>query len=336
MKFDSRRRLLLGATPALLASPFAGLWPLSASAQQQGAPWPTKPVRVVVAAAAGGGTDVFARLLSDKLGTAFKQSFIVDNKAGANGLLAAETVSRSAPDGYTLLFSYTAAMLINPALHEKSPVDPIKDFEPVAQVGSLGNLLVVTPDLPVRNLKELMAYAKAQQHPISYGSWGTGSGGHLVMEDFLRRSGLQMVHVAYKGVAPLTADMLGGTVKVGWIDSSSQLAQIQAGKLRVIAVSGTSRVPQSPDVPTMGEQGFALNSDAWYGFFAPARTSADIVSRLNAEVVKVMSAPDVRERLLQLNMPTPPTPDVQAFKRRVADDNKAWRAMVQAAGIKPE
>ncbi|MDM0047103.1 tripartite tricarboxylate transporter substrate binding protein [Variovorax dokdonensis] len=333
---EQRSRRALGR--ALMALPLAALLPQGAGAQPQdnNIAWPTKPVRVVVAAAAGGGTDVFARLLSDKLGTAFKQSFIVDNKAGANGLLAAEAVSRAAPDGYTLLFSYTAAMLINPAMHVKSPVDPLMDFEPVAQVGSVGNMLVVTPDLPVHNLQELAAYAKAQPGEMSYGSWGTGSGGHLVMEDYARRAGLKVVHVPYKGVAPLAADLLGGSIKVAWVDVSSQIQHVQAGKLRAIAISGSARAPQTPEVKTMGEQGYPLDVDAWYGLFAPARTPPELVQRINREVVRIMGQPDVRARLLQLNMPNPPTPSAEEFKRRVASDYKAWQTMVKAAGIQPE
>lgn len=321
-------------TLATLGLAFAALFPLSATAQAPA--WPAKPVRVVVAAAVGGGSDTFARLLSDKLAVNLKQSFVIENKAGANGMLAAETVSRAAPDGYTLLFSYTAAMLVNPALHEKSPIDPLKDFEPIAQVGSVGNMLVVSPDLPVRDMKELIAYAKANPASLSYGSWGTGSGGHLVMESFLQRTGLQMTHVPYKGVAPLVTDLLGGTIKIGWIDVSSQVQHVKAGKLRAIAVSGTDRSPQTPEVPTMGQQGHPFETNAWYGFFAPARTPPEIVQKLNAEIVKIMATPQVQARLVQLNMPNPPTPSADEFKRRIAEDIRTWRSIIQAAGIKPE
>ena len=328
MKHSRRQHLAFGLS-ALAAY---GL-PSLASAQ---APWPARPVRMIVGSAAGGGTDLFARLLAERFGALFGQAFIVDNKPGANGLLASEAAARAPADGYTLLFSYAGAMLINPMLHNKKNLDPLKDFEPIAQVGAVGNVLVVNAAFPVRNLKELAAYAKANPGKLSYGSWGIGSGGHLTMESFLASAGLQMTHAPYKGVAPLTSDLLGGVLQVGWIDVSSQVQQIQSGKLRAIAVSGTDHMPQLPDVPTMAEQGFPFDTMSWYGLFAPARTPADIVRQLHAASLKTIALPEFRARLASFNIANPPAPSIEEFRQRIAQDTRVWAGIVQAAGVKAE
>ena len=325
-RIQRRRHFLAAMALGALAGP-------PAMAQQTD--WPARPVRLVVPGPPGGGTDVMGRLLADQLASAFKQPFIVDNKPGANGLLASDLVARAPADGYTLLFSYTAAMVINPGLFTRAP-DPARSFEPVAQVGTMGNVLLVTPDLPVNNLPELLAYARRQRTPMSYGSWGVGSGGQLTMESWLRRAGIAMNHVPYKGVASVVTDMLGGVIQVGWGDVSSTVGQVKSGKLKALAVSGTQRVPQFPEVATMGEQGFAFDTTSWYGVFAPAGTPAAIVARLNAEIARAVSTRDFRERLYALNLPNSPTPDAAAFRQRVIDDQKTWLGILQDLGIKPE
>ncbi|MEK7346685.1 MAG: tripartite tricarboxylate transporter substrate binding protein [Pseudomonadota bacterium] len=302
---------------------------------QTPAPWPSRPVRIVVPAPAGGGTDILARMLAESLGRTLQQPFIVDNKPGANGLIASDAVAHAAPDGAVFLFSYTAAMVINPGLFARAP-DPVKDFEPVAQVGSVGNVLVVSADFPARNLSELLAHAKQQTQPLNYGSWGIGSGGQLMMESILKRAGVQMSHVPYKGTAEVNTAILGGSLKLGWTDTVSTVALVKSGKLRALAVSGTQRVPQFPDVPTLSEQGIPFETTVWYGLFAPARTPAAIVNRLNSEVIKAISQPEFQARLKALNMPVTPTPDAKAFRQRVIDDAKTWRAILQDLGIQQE
>ena len=321
-----RRNFMGGAIALLAASP---LYAQPADA------WPTRAVRLVVPGPPGGGTDLLGRLLADNLSRAFKQTFVVDNKAGANGMLASDLVAHAPADGSVLLFSYTGAMVVNPGLFERA-LDPLKSFEPVAQVGSLGNVLLAVPDLPVGNLRELVAYARQQPAPMSYGTWGVGSGPHLTMESFLGRAKIGMTHVPYKGASSVTNDLLGGTLKIGWVDISSVIPYVKSGKLRPLAVSGPQRAPQFPDVPTMTEQGFPFETMSWYGVFAPARTPRSIVERLNAEVVRIVSTPEFRERLYALNMPESPTPSVNVFRQRVADDLKTWREILQDLGIKPE
>lgn len=297
--------------------------------------WPNRPVRVVVASAAAGGTDALARVLAEQLGTVFGKPFVVENKPGANGLIASETVAKAKPDGYTLLFTYAGAMVVNPSLNRRAQ-DPLKGFEPIAQVGSFGNLLVASPTVPVHNLKELIDYAKRRPGQLSYGSWGIGSGGHLTMEAFLKKANIAMTHAPYKGTAAVATDLQSGTLPVGWVDVSSQIGLVKAGRLVPLAVSGTTRMPQFPDVPTMGEQGYPFATTSWYGMFAPAGTPKALVDRLNQEVLRAIATPAMRERLTALNLPVAPALTPAQFRNVVADDTLTWRRIVQATGLKPE
>jgi len=196
---------------------------------QDAASYPSKPVTLVVPTAAGGGTDTIARMFADVLGKALKQPFIIDNRPGANGLLGAENVLGAPADGYRLLFTYTAAMVVNPVLLKKPPFDPLKDFAPVAQIGRGGNIMMVRKDLPVSNLKEFVDYAKARPGKLNYCSWGAGSGGHLTMEVLMKQAGLTMTHVPYKGSMPCNQDLVGGQVDANWSDVSTSIPLVQAG-----------------------------------------------------------------------------------------------------------
>lgn len=301
-----------------------------------GNPWPSRPVKLVVSSAAGSGTDIFARLIGERLSRALGQPFIIDNRPGANGILGNEYAARASPDGYTLLFTYAATMAINPGLFPKLAYDPRKDFVPVAQVGSVGNMLLVTPDLPIHNLRELVAYAKAHPGQIDFGSWGTGSGGHLTMESVMHQTGIKMRHIPYKSVPQMTNDMLGGNIKVAFADVTSPIQLIKAGKLRAIAVSGTTRVPQFPDVPTLVEQGVPFRTASWYGAFAPAGTPPAIVARLNREVNAALASPEIRARMTELNLPLAPQTQPTEFGQRLAADITTWGSIIQAANVKAE
>ncbi|GJG97976.1 tripartite tricarboxylate transporter substrate binding protein [Cupriavidus pauculus] len=328
---NGNRRHGLGVMVALtLASTVSSLaW------AQEPAAWPNRPVRLVVASAAAGGTDALARVLAEQLGTAFGKPFVVENKPGANGLIASENVAAAAPDGYTLLLTYAGAMVVNPSLYTRAP-DPLKRFEAIAQIGSFGNLLVASPKVPVHNLKELVAYAKQRPGEMSYGSWGMGSGGHLTMETFLKKANISMTHAPYKGTAAVATDVQAGTLPVGWVDVSSQIGLVKAGRLVPLAVSGTSRLPQFPDVPTMGEQGYPFPTTSWYGLFAPAGTPKALVDRLNQEVLRAIATPAFRDRLTALNVPVSPSLTPAQFRKVVADDTVAWHHIAETAGVKPE
>jgi tripartite-type tricarboxylate transporter receptor subunit TctC len=300
------------------------------------ADWPAKPITLSVPTAAGGGTDTMARLFADRLGKVLGQQVIVDNRPGANGMLGTELASRAAPDGHTLLFTYTAAHVVNPSLYKKISYDALNGFAPIAQIGRGGNVLLVRPELPVSNLKQFAEYVKARPGKVSYCSWGNGSGGHLAMESFKKQAGLDMTHVPYKGSALCVQDLIGGQVQAAFGDTSSNVPHIKAGRVKALAISGPSRVPQMPEVPTMNEAGFPFTTYSWYGLFAPAGTPAPVVRRLNAEVVKLLQEPAMKERLAALNFTDLPLTTPEQFAETVRTDMAAWARLVKDAQVSLE
>ncbi|WP_038209162.1 Bug family tripartite tricarboxylate transporter substrate binding protein [Xenophilus azovorans] len=314
------------ALAALAALALAG----TAAAQTA---YPDKPVTLVVPTAAAGGTDTIARLFADVLGKALKQSFVVDNRPGANGILGVDYVAKGPSDGYRLLFTYAATMAVNPSLYRKLPYDPVKDFAPVAQIGRGGNLLLVRKDLPVNSIKEFVAYVKAHPDKLSYCSWGAGSGGHLAMESLKKQAGLVMTHVPYKGSGPCVQDLMGGQVDAGFADISSTVEIVRSGRVRALAYSGPGRVPMLPDVPTMTESGYPFKNYSWYGVFAPAKTPPAIVQRLNAEIVRALKDPVVVKRMQELNFTDLPLTTPEQFGATLRQDLQDWGALVRSVGV---
>jgi tripartite-type tricarboxylate transporter receptor subunit TctC len=306
----------------------------AAAGHAQGADtYPDKPVTLVVPTAAAGGTDTIARLIADALSKAMKQPFIIDNRPGANGILGTDLVARGTPDGYRLLFTYAAAMVVNPSLYKKLPYDPVKDLAPVAQIGRGGNLLLVRQDLPVKTLKEFIAYAKARPDKLSYCSWGNGSGGHLAMESLKKQAGLVMTHVPYKGSGPCVQDLMGGQVDAAFADMSSTVELVRAGRLKALANSGPSRIPMLPDVPTMTEAGYPFTNYSWYGLLAPAKTPPAIVKKLNLAVNQVLKDPAVVQRLRELNFTDLPQNTSEQFAATIQKDLHDWSALVKDIGL---
>jgi tripartite-type tricarboxylate transporter receptor subunit TctC len=330
--FSKSRRGTALALAAALASGLA----VPRRATAQGDAWPSRPIRLVVASGAGSGTDIFARLFAQRLGQVFGQPVVVDNRPGANGMIGNDMVAKARPDGYTLLFTYAASVVINATLQPKVPYDALKDLTPVAQIGSGGNFLVVSPQLPVHNLKEFVTYVRAHPDQLEYASWGVGSGGHLTMEALKAQTGLKIRHVPYKTVPQILTDMQGGIVKVAFVDSSSPLPLIRSGKLRALASSGTRRGPALPDLQTMTEQGYPFNADSWYGLFVPAGTPTEIVRRLNAEVNHALASPELNERFSTYNLGTPPIKTAQQFADTVRNDVRMWGEVIRAANVTPE
>ena len=318
-----------------LAAAATGMAPL---AMAQASEWPkARPVRIIATGVAGAGTDVYARLFAEQYSRTFGQSFIVENKPGANGAIGNDYVAKAAPDGYTLLWSYAAAVVVNHALMPKMPYDAIKDLQPIAQVGSGGNLLMVAPDLPVKDLKEFVALVKASPGKYDYGSWGIGSGGHLSMEALAFQAGLKMNHVPYKATAALAQDMMGGVIKIAFLAVETAQVVQKAGKGKPIAISGTRRAPNMADIPTMTEQGYKFDIDAWYCLMAPAGTPLPIVRRLNEETNRLLQDPAMGQRLTALNFSMPaPIKSVDQFAQTIRDDIDAWTKVIKAANIKPE
>ncbi|MFC7408819.1 Bug family tripartite tricarboxylate transporter substrate binding protein [Hydrogenophaga atypica] len=298
--------------------------------------WPNRPVKLIVPSAAAGPTDAFARLYADQLSKTFNQPFVVDNRAGANGMIGNDQAAKATPDGYTILFSYAAAIAVNPSLQAKMPYDTFKDLQPVTQVGGSGTLLAVAPDFPAKNFSDFVAHIKANPDKYNYGSWGVGSGGHLSMEFIKHAAGLKMNHVPYKSIPQIITDLLGGVLQVGFVDPFTSLPHIRAGKLRPIVISGTKRGPQLPDVPTLTDVGHRFEADAWFGVFVPAQTPTAIVQRLNQEINRISQLPEARARFTALNMPDSPIKTVEQFTQTIRGDVDTWSQIIRVNNIKAE
>jgi tripartite-type tricarboxylate transporter receptor subunit TctC len=323
-----KRMILKRHAIALLLSTAATL----AVAQDAGK-YPERPVTLVVPTGAAGGTDTVARLVADRLSKILKTPFVVDNRPGANGMLGADNVAHSPPDGYRLLFAYAAGMVVNPSLYKRVPYDTVRDFEPIAQIGRGGNLLLINPQLPVKTLKEFVAYVKARPDKLNYCSWGNGSGGHLSMESLKKQAGLVMTHVPYKGTAACVQDILAGQVQAGFGDISSTVELVRSGKVRALATSGPSRLPQLPDVPTMNEAGYPFTTYAWYGLLAPAHTPRPIIDKLNAGVRELLADPATLERFHELNFTDLPLTTPEQFGAIIKKDLGDWGELVRSLNI---
>ena len=299
-------------------------------------PYPIKPVRLVVTYTAGGPADIAARALAQKLAEMWGQQVVVDNRAGAGGIIGTELVAKAAPDGYTLLHGTAAGLIINPLLVKKVPYDTFRDFAPVSMVVIVPQLLVTHPALPATTLKELIALAKARPGALNYASVGIGSPNHLGMELLKSMAGIDMVHVPYKGATPAMADLIAGQVQLAFNGMASVLPQIASGKMKAIAIGSARRSPAAPDVPTVAEAGLpGFEYVAWNGNFAPAGTPAALVNRLSADIRKALAAPDVVQRLASLGSePGGNTP--AEFAAYVKADHARWARVVQAVGLKAE
>jgi hypothetical protein len=282
-------------TLASLAALVVAALPL-APAAAQGYPNPSKPIKIVVPTSPAGGNDAMARIIAQKLNERLKQPVIVENKAGANGAIGTEFVAKAAPDGYTILFGYIATHGINPGL-SKVPYDPVKDFAPIAEVAEAQGVLVVTPSLDAKSVKELIALAKAKPGKLNYASAGNGTAPHIAGELFKQLTGTDLLHVPYKGSGPAVTDTLAGNTQLMFPSLVAATGHIKSGKLRALAVTGRKRSPLFPELPTIAEAGVAgFEVVQWYGLFAPAKTPKEIVEKLNREVVAVMKDPDTVKR----------------------------------------
>jgi tripartite-type tricarboxylate transporter receptor subunit TctC len=285
---NATRRSLVSV--ALAAAAAVALPALAQSA------YPSKVIKIVVPTAPGGGNDAMARIVGAKLQERWKQAVIVENKAGGNGAIASEYVARSAPDGYTILLGYIATHGINPGL-SKVPYDPVKDFIPIAEIAEAQGVLVVNTSVPAKTVKELIALAKAKPGTMSYASAGNGTAPHIAGELFKQQAGVDLLHVPYKGSGPAMTDTLAGTTQIMFPSLVAATPHIKSGKLRALAVTGSKRSPLYPNLPTVAESGVAgFEITQWYGFFAPAKTPADIVDKLNKEIVAIMKEPDVAKK----------------------------------------
>jgi len=316
------RRTLLAATAAAFAAP--------ALAQ---APWPSRPIRLIVPFPPGAANDTLGRAMADQLAPRLGQPVVVENRAGAGGTIGSEAVTRSAPDGHTLLLGHIGTMAVNVAMYPRLTYNPVTDFAPVAMIATTPNVLVVNPRQPYQDISGFFEFAKANPGRLRYGTAGNGSAGHTVMLAFLHATKLELEHVPYRGLGPALNDLVAGHVDVTWGGAPTVMPLARQGLLRALAVSSPRRVPSLPDLPTASET-VAPGFDAvpWYGIAAPAGTPSAIIARLNAEINASLATPAVADRLRQDGAePSPTTPE--AFGQLVRAEVARWSELIRAAGV---
>jgi tripartite-type tricarboxylate transporter receptor subunit TctC len=295
--------------------------------------FPDRPVTIVVPFPPGGGTDAGARLIAQKLSTRWGQSVIIDNKAGASGMVGSEYVSRAKPDGYTLLIGNIGTFSINPSLYKKMPYDPDKAFVPVSMIAELPYFLLVTPSLKANNVKEFIAFAKANPGAVTYASSGSGSGPHLAGEMFEKATGLDMMHVPYKGGGPAAADVMAGHVNMYFSTVLESIGSVKSGKLKALGASSLVRSPAMPELPTIAESGVSgFDAASWIGIAAPAGTPPALVDKIAADIKVVISEQDTKQTLIQQGAtPMPLTPT--AFKARIESDRQRYAKVIKDGNV---
>jgi tripartite-type tricarboxylate transporter receptor subunit TctC len=323
---------MLGTVVKALAIALAAGAPLAAGAQA----WPAKPVRMLVPFPPGGGVDFAARIVGKHLSDRLGQQVVVENRPGANGIIALEALKGAAPDGYTIAAASNGPLVINPAMYLRLPYDPLRDFVAVGSLVSFPLLLVVHPSVPANSVNEIIALARARPGALTFSSPGVGNGSHLAVELFAAMANVQLVHVPYKGTAPAATALLAGEVALTFSSIPTVLPHVRAGKLRALGVGNAARVPSLPEFPTIAESGVpGYEAFSWAGVIAPTGTPRDVVVRLNREIVQVLRQKDVADQLAnEGTIPTPDTPE--EFAAYIKTELGKWGAIVQLAKIKPE
>jgi tripartite-type tricarboxylate transporter receptor subunit TctC len=312
---------------------------LSAAANAQGgaANYPAKPVTIVVPASPGGVTDALGRMLSQRFTEAWGQQVIVENRPGANNQIAAEYVTKSAPDGYTLFVGPETTFVVNPSLYPKLSYDPVNGFTPIAGLATINHALIVHPSLPVANVKELIALAKQKPGELNYGTFGVGSTGHLNMELFQALSGAKLQAVHYKGATPALTDVMAGHIQLMFISVGSAVPQWKAGKVKLIAVGAEKRMALLPEIPTVAESGLpGYEAVSWFALFGPPGMPPDIVAKVNAEVRKVFADPDIKKNLLEQQYFEAIAGTPAELTSRIKSDEPKWRKVIHDAKVQGE
>jgi tripartite-type tricarboxylate transporter receptor subunit TctC len=323
----NRRRFAVAAFAAAVAA----LSPIQAQTQTQD--YPSRLVRLVVPQAAGGGTDTFARAIGQKLSERWGQSVVIENKAGAGGVVGTDFVAKSAADGYTLLVTYEGSQAINQSLYEKLPFDSLKDFTPIATIAVTPFILIVGPRVEAKTLKEFIAFARANPDRMSYGSAGNGSVNHLLGEMLKTEADIRIVHVPYKGASAAIGDVMGGHVDAAFASVPSVISSVQSNVVRALAVSSAKRIAIAPDIPTIAEAGGFPKFDVnpWWGILAPAGLSPSLTQKIAADVAEILKTPEMEEVLAKQGA-TPLISSPEAFRDLLAQDIEKWRKVVKASG----
>jgi tripartite-type tricarboxylate transporter receptor subunit TctC len=317
---------------ALTASLTASLSTAQTAAQN----YPQKPIRMIVPFTPGGSTDILARSIGQELSKAWGQSVIIENIAGAGGSIGADKAAKSPADGYTLLMGHIGTLAVNPSLYPKLPYNPIKDFAPVAWVARVPNVLVVNPNVPAKNVQELVALAKSKPGQLSYGSGGNGSAANLATEYFKMQTETAILHIPYRGTAPAVTDLMGGQIQMLFTGAPAVMGQVKSGQLRALAVSSPKRLDALPDLPTVAEAGYKnFEADQWYGVVAPAGTPRDIVLKLNQQINLALNSAELKKRLTTEGaVATPETPE--AFGKLIAQEIDRWRPVITSGRVKAD
>ena len=324
---NATRKFLGHIGAAVLALGLAG----GASAQS----YPTKPVRLIAPFPPGGSTDLIARLVAQRLSEALGQQVIVENRAGAGGTIGVELAARSAPDGYTIVMGHVGTFGFNPSLYPKLPYDAIRDFAPITNLAFVPNGMVVHPSLPVKTAGDFVKMARARPNELLFGSGGNGSAAHLAAEYFRILAKIQLVHVPYKGTGPALIDLIAGQTTMMITGMTAVMPHVKSGKLKLLGVATLKRLPGMPEVPAIAETVPGYDANQWYGVLAPAATPREIVTKLNAEIVKILRRPDVRERLAADGAePIGNTPE--EFGAFIKTEIARWAPVVKASGARPD
>ena len=298
--------------------------------------YPQKPIRLIVPFTPGGSTDILARSIGQELTKAWGQSVIIENIAGAGGSIGADKVAKAPADGYTLLMGHIGTLAVNPSLYPKLPYNPVKDFSPVAWVARVPNVLVVNPNVPAKNVQELVALAKSKPGQLSYGSGGNGSAANLATEYFKMQTETAILHIPYRGTAPAVTDLMGGQIQMLFTGAPAVMGQVKNGQLRALAVSSPKRLDALPDLPTVAEAGYKnFEADQWYGVVAPAGTPREIVLKLNQQINASLNSVELKKRLTTEGaVATPETPEV--FGKLIAQEIERWRPVISSGRVKAD
>jgi tripartite-type tricarboxylate transporter receptor subunit TctC len=314
----------------------SGLFLPQTSLAQSPANYPVKTIRLVVPFTPGGSTDILARAIGQKLNEAWGQPVVIDNVPGAGGSIGADRVAKAQPDGYTLLMGHIGTLAVNPSLYPNLPYDPLKSFTPVAWVARVPNVLVVHPSVPAKNVKELVAWAKARPGQLNYGSGGNGSAANLATEYFKLETGSSLLHIPYRGTAPAVTDLVGGQIQLLFTGAPAVINQVKNGQLRALAISSPKRMDALPDLPTVAESGYpGFEADQWYGVVAPAGTPAEVVAKLNSQINQALNSPELKGRLnAEGAIATPDTP--ANFGKLIASEIARWKPVISGGRVRAD